>query len=85
MQLSAQNAQRIVNEIGTIVKQNINMMDSKGNIIAITDPLRIGTFHRGAKKVVDERLPELYITPEMETATTRAGLNLPIVLGQEIV
>jgi carbohydrate diacid regulator len=85
MQLSAQNAQRIVNEIGTIVKQNINMMDAKGNIIASTDPLRVGTFHRGAQKVVDERLPELYITPDMETTTTRAGLNLPIVLGQEIV
>ncbi len=85
MQLSASNAQRIVNEIGIIVKQNINMMDAKGNIIASTDPLRVGTFHSGAKKVVEERLAELYITPDMETPTTRAGLNLPIVLGQEIV
>ena len=68
-QLSAQSAQRIVAEIGGIVGQNINMMDAQGYIIASTDPARIGFLHEGARQIIEERLPELYIRAEEATAT----------------
>lgn len=85
MQISTQSAQQIVSEISTIVKQHVNMMDSQGYIIASTNPQRIGNFHEGAKKVVDEHLDEFYVTHETETATTRAGLNLPIIIDSETI
>lgn len=78
MKISTQSAQRIVDEIGGIVRQSINMMNERGFIIASTDIKRIGNFHEAAKKIIDEKLPELYISPAEATNTVRAGLNLPI-------
>lgn len=85
MGLSTESAQQIVSEISSIVKQNVNMMDVGGYIIASTDPKRIGNFHEGARKIIDEHLDEFYVTPEMETPTTRTGLNLPINIDGEII
>lgn len=83
--IATQRAQDIVNEIGKIVRQNINMMDRDGVIIASTDSTRIGNLHEGAKEVIKNHLKELYITPESATGTARVGLNLPIVNQEEIV
>jgi len=85
MKLSLDSAQQVVNEIGRLVHQNINMMDETGVIVASTDPSRIGQLHEGACRVIRQKLPELYITPENETATVRRGLNLPIEFQGEIV
>lgn len=85
MHISTNNAQQIVSEISTIVKQHVNIMDSQGYIIASTNPMRIGNFHDGAKKIVDEHLEEFYVTHETETTTTRAGLNLPIIIDGETI
>ena len=85
MALSTESAQQIVSEISVIVKQNVNMMNVEGYIIASTDSKRIGNFHEGAKKIIDEHLEEFYVTPEMETLTTRTGLNLPITFEGETI
>lgn len=85
MQLSPKNAQEIVNEISQIVQQNVNMMDENGTIIASTDQNRIGTFHPGAKEIIDQRLAEMYIDETMESALMRKGLNLPIVFEGQVV
>lgn len=85
MHIPKQSAQEIVTEISGVVNQHINMMNAQGYIIASTDPMRIGQFHEGAKKVIEEQLHELYITPEQETATTRTGLNLPIIINGEAI
>lgn len=85
MRISAKSAQQIASEISTIVKQHINIMDAEGYIIASTNPTRIGNFHEGAKKIVEEHLEEFYVTREAETATTRAGLNLPIIINGETI
>ncbi len=85
MQLSLQNAQRIIDEIGGIVKQKVNIIDERGFIIASTDESRVGQFHEGASRVIKNNLPELYITPEESTISSRAGLNLPIRYHGEVV
>jgi len=85
MHISTQSAQQIVTEISTIVKQHVNMMDAQGFIIASTDSSRVGNYHEGARKIIDEHLAEFYVTPETETPTTRAGLNLPIIIGGETI
>lgn len=85
MKISSESAQSIVMEIGNIVGQNINMMDEKGYIIASTDPDRVGSFHEGARRILDRHLDELYIKPEDATETMRAGLNLAVKLYGDIV
>ncbi len=85
MHISVKSAQQIVNEISTIVKQHVNMMDDQGYIIASTDASRVGNFHAGAKKIIEENLKEYYVTSQAETLSTRAGLNLPIMINGETI
>ena len=85
MHISKTSAKQIVNEISKLVKQNINLMDEKGCIIASCDKDRIGQFHEGAFKIITEKLDEYYITDELATETARKGLNLPLELDGEIV
>ena len=80
MKISKSSAQQIVEEIGKLVRQNINLMDETGHIIASNDPSRIGNFHVGAYRIITNHLKELYITPELEQTLplVRQGINLPI-------
>ena len=80
MRISKNSAQQIVQEIGKLVRQNINLMDETGHIIASNDPSRIGNFHEGAYRIIQGHLKEFYITPELEAKipTIHQGINLPI-------
>ncbi len=85
MYISQTAAQSIVEEIGQEINEHINFMDQEGYIVASTDMARLGTLHTGARRIIEEKLPELYITEEMENPTTRLGINLPITIRGEIV
>ena len=87
MNISKSSAQQIVEEIGKLVKQNINLMDETGHIIASNDPARIGNFHEGAYQIITRHLDELYITPELERTLplVRKGINLPIEVDGEVM
>ena len=85
LKLSRQGAQSIVEEVGAVVGQNINMMDRRGYVIASTDETRIGSLHEGARKLIEEHLPELYVEVGHATPTSRPGLNLPITHAGSIV
>ena len=85
MFISKNAAQSIVEEIGREIHEHINMMDGKGVIIASTNPERIGQIHEGARRVITEKLPELYITEEMETETTKKWLELRVTKNRYIV
>lgn len=86
MKISKNSAQQIVKEIGKLVRQNINLMDETGHIIASNDPSRIGNFHEGAYRIIQGHLSEFYITPELESQmpNVRQGINLPIEVGGEV-
>ncbi|MDL2249682.1 helix-turn-helix domain-containing protein [Lachnospiraceae bacterium OttesenSCG-928-J05] len=83
MYISNLVAQSIVEEIGNEINEHINLMDHQGKIIASTDESRIGDLHEGARRIITEKLPELYITQEKEA--TRKGINLPLIVSGEIV
>ena len=68
MHISKNSATQIVEEISKLVKQNINLMDETGHIIASRDKSRIGDFHYGAYKIISENLEEYYID-EDDTST----------------
>ena len=86
MKISKSSAQQIVKEIGKLVRQNINLMDETGHIIASSDPSRIGSFHVGAYRIIQEHLKEFYITTQMESQlpNVRQGINLPIEVDGEV-
>lgn len=86
MKISTASAQQIVEEIGDLVKQNINLMDHTGHIIASNDPARIGNFHPGAYEVISRHIDELYITAEREQTDclVRQGINLPIEVDGQV-
>ena len=86
MKISKNSAQQIVKEIGKLVKQNINLMDETGHIIASNDPSRIGNFHEGAYRIIQGHLKEFYITAELESQlpNVRQGINLPIEVNGEV-
>lgn len=85
MYISRETAQEIVEEIGGEIGAHINLMDERGYIIASTDASRIGNLHEGARRIIQNHLPELYITREMENAMTKKGINLPLVVDENVV
>ena len=78
MFISAENAQRIVDEIKGTIPNDLNIMDDSGMIIASTDAARIGTLHKGAQKLLLSGLDILIVSDDNPLEGTRRGINLPI-------
>ena len=85
MHISKTSATQIVEEISRLVKQNINLMDETGHIIASGDKSRIGSFHYGAYRIISEQLDEYYIEEDDLSKGMKKGINLPLELDGEIV
>ncbi len=85
MKFPKSSCRKIVYEISNIIGEQVNMMDHYGTIIASTDPSRIGTFHAGAKRVVDEKLECLTIHSNEEYIGAKPGINLPIEFQKDII
>lgn len=85
MKISKQIAQKIVREIANTVQQNVNLMDETGLVIASTNKKRIGTYHTGAKKIVEEKLDCLPIYEDGEYRGAKMGINMPIYFKESIV
>ena len=77
--------QKIVEELEGTIQKKINIMDETGCIIASSDISRIGTYHSGAQRVISQRLEELVISEEDQYAGAKNGINLPIIIENEII
>ena len=85
MDISHESAMRIVTEMSSIIHHDVNMMDGEGMIIASTDPSRIGTFHGGARELLQSHLDELIVTEDDQFVGARAGINLPLIFEGAVV
>ena len=85
MNLSMPFAMQMVEELSTILSQHINFIDKEGVIIASSDQQRIGSVHMGAKKLIQENLPYIVIESDLEYPGSKQGVNLPIVVDDEII
>lgn len=85
MLLSAKQMQSIVDEIGDTINQNVNIMNEEGYIIASKDASRIGMLHKGAKKIIEEKLDIEIISEEDSDLETRPGINYPLIVNQQVV
>lgn len=77
--------QNIVEELEDTIQKNINIMDETGCIIASSDMSRIGTYHSGAQQVISQKLDELVICSQDQYTGAKNGINLPIIIEDEIV
>ncbi|NMB07635.1 MAG: hypothetical protein GX981_04545, partial [Tissierellia bacterium] len=84
MNVSNHLAQNIVEDMKEIINQDINYFNSDGVIIASTDKTRIGSFHAGARRVLDLK-QDLIIRFDEQYKGARKGINLPVYFENEIV
>ena len=79
-------AQRIVDSTMSLVHRNVNIMNRDGMIIATGHPLRLHTFHKGAKDVIETGMViEIYPEQLSQYPGALQGINLPIVLDEQVV
>jgi carbohydrate diacid regulator len=84
MQITAEFAQSIVDEIGSIIQKNINFMNHEGKIIASIDQNRIGDFHEGALEVLRTK-KKVVVQEDAQLKGTKPGINLPVYLNNQII
>ena len=84
MEISRNLAENIVKEMAEIIDRNINYININGEIIASTDEIRVGTYHEGAKIVIDENRT-LIIEYDNQYAGTKKGINLPVKFNNKTV
>jgi carbohydrate diacid regulator len=83
--ISKQSAQTIIDEVGSVLQQQLNFFNAEGIILASTNPERIGQFHEGAASIVRDSLPELIVYVDDEYRGARKGCNFPLVIDQATV
>lgn len=79
-------AEKIITEVRKLLDEDIIVVDTKGQIIASTDPLRINTFHEGAL-IASQRKEKLIISEADQEILkgVKAGINLPIFFQRDVV
>jgi carbohydrate diacid regulator len=82
MQITAEFAQSIVDEIGSFIQKNINFMNHEGKIIASIDQNRIGDFHEGALEVLRTK-KKVVVQEDAQLKGTKPGINLPVYPYQQ--
>jgi len=79
-------AQGIVDTTRCLIHGNVNIMNREGMIIATSHPARRGTFHKGARDVIESGAAvEIYRSEIAHYPGAREGVNLPIVLDGQII
>ncbi|OZC56638.1 hypothetical protein CH289_04790 [Rhodococcus sp. RS1C4] len=80
--LTAELAQRVVDQVRPVVAHNVNIMDAHGIIIASVDPARLGTLHDGAVRAL-ERGDVVRIDADGADPDMREGVNVPFYLSDD--
>ncbi|SER83397.1 CdaR family transcriptional regulator [Salipaludibacillus aurantiacus] len=81
---SADFAQHTVKEMDKIIPYNINVMNADGVIIASKDHERIGTFHEGALRAIQEQRT-VRIYPNETFQGAKEGINMPILFQNSVL
>ncbi|MDP9750735.1 CdaR family transcriptional regulator [Thermoanaerobacter pentosaceus] len=84
--LSHEDYQKIVNRLMNILGKNINIMDTKGVIIASGDSTRIGFFHEGAKIAASRKMDVIIDDSNIEYYKgAKKGINVPLFYNGEVI
>ncbi len=79
--LNPELAETFLRRLGKHLDYNINIMDRNGVIIASRDPLRVGSFHEAAQRLIETGADIGTVEPgDNLPVGVRPGVNLPIEL-----
>lgn len=81
-------AENIIEFIYTATGMTGIICDEEGVIIAAKVSSRIGNVHDGARKMLQQGLPHIIITPEDEAASggmVKAGINMPLRHNNQVI
>ncbi len=81
-ELGKDTAKKIADSIMQMVPFNINIMDTRGYIIASGDKARLNTLHLGAVHALKSMEP---VVVYEDTETERKGVNFPIVFSNQLM
>lgn len=84
MDLDPQIAEAIVTNLKDIIRHEINLFNTSGEIIASTDRSRIGTGHDGARLAIKTR-ENVVIDTEHEFKGAKHGINVPVIFNNSPV
>ncbi len=84
MDLSQSDAMNIVTEIKGILGRDINIIEKDGVILASTNRSRVGTVHEGARRLIEQHLPEYTVWEDDAASGVQRGINLPILLNGKV-
>ena len=84
MVISGAIAKAIVDEIQTIINEDMNFIDTRGIIIYSTDKNRISTFHQAGFRCVNENT-EVIVKDKHSYRGSRPGINMPVVFKNEVI
>ena len=84
MEISKRHANEIIENLRSIIKEDINFISPAGLIIASSDETRVGDFHEGAT-IVARTKKELIINSENLFDGTKKGINLPVFFEQNLI
>jgi carbohydrate diacid regulator len=82
--ITAELAQRVVDQVIPSLTYNVNVMDARGRIIGSADKARVGTIHAGAKEALRRNKPVVIHRGE-ESPGTKPGVNIPLYLDDRAV
>lgn len=85
MILSVLIASNIVKEVNSVIPLKINIMNEKGIIIASSDKPRIGCFHEGAMRIIENQIDEITVHFDGEFNGALQGINYPLKLQGYII
>lgn len=85
MYLNSEMAGIIMKEISQVIKEDLNIMNETGLILASTDPERINTFHEGAHILITSEMDQLIVEKDDEYNGCKRGVNLPIQFASKTV
>lgn len=76
-------SRKMVERAKEIINYNINIMDSKGIIIASTDPSRVGSFHEIAYKILTDKDDIIEIGEASDLLGVKNGINMALLNRNE--
>jgi carbohydrate diacid regulator len=82
--ITAELAQRVVDQVIPSLPYNVNVMDARGRIIGSADKARVGTTHAGAKEALRRNRPVVIHRGE-ESPGTKPGVNIPLYIDDRAV
>ena len=87
IKITRETADEFIKVITPIAKNCIiNIMNMDGIIISSSDINRIGTFHTGAKKAIEEkRIIKIYKNELELFPGSKEGINIPIINENEVL